>query len=191
MEYPVKISLCGMGGQGIILTAVILGTTAVKKNGLYATQTQSYGSEARGGQCQAELIIDKEPINSPVAEKKDILIALFQEAYEKYIGSLKDDGVLIYDPDLVSELKRPVERSYRLPATQMATDLGNRMSANMIVLGYLAACFDMFSKEQLIEVVRTETNPRFLESNLKAVEKGYAFGCEQRDGSAGGEHGSV
>ena len=191
MDYPVKISLCGMGGQGIILTAVVMGTTAVKKNGLYATQTQSYGSEARGGQCQAELIIDRGPINSPVAEKKDILIALFQEAYEKYIGSLKDDGILIYDPDLVRDLKKPVKYALRLPATQMATDLGNRMSANMIVLGYLAACFDLFTKEQLIDIVRDETNPRFLESNLKAVEKGYAYGCAQQDRPAGGENGSV
>ena len=104
MNYPLKISLCGMGGQGIILSAVILGTTAVTQNGLYATQTQSYGSEARGGQCQAELIIDKEPINAPVAETKDILIALFQEAYEKYIGTLKEDGILEKTVDAVRKL---------------------------------------------------------------------------------------
>ena len=70
LAYPQKISLCGFGGQGIILSAVILGTTAVTKGDLYAVQTQSYGSEARGGQCQAELIIDKKPINSPIAETK-------------------------------------------------------------------------------------------------------------------------
>lgn len=70
LEYPQRISLCGFGGQGIILAAVILGTTAVTKGNLYAVQTQSYGSEARGGQCQAELIIDHKPINSPVAEKR-------------------------------------------------------------------------------------------------------------------------
>ena len=57
LQYPQKITLCGFGGQGIILTAVMLGTAAVTKGGLYAVQTQSYGSEARGGQCQAELIM--------------------------------------------------------------------------------------------------------------------------------------
>lgn len=65
LNYPHRISLCGFGGQGIILSAVILGTTAVTKADLYAVQTQSYGSEARGGQCQAELIIQDKPINSP------------------------------------------------------------------------------------------------------------------------------
>ena len=75
VAYPQRITLCGFGGQGIILSAVILGTTAVTKGDLYAVQTQSYGSEARGGQCQAELIIDKKAINSPVAEKKNLLVA--------------------------------------------------------------------------------------------------------------------
>ncbi len=179
MNYPLKISLCGMGGQGIILSAVILGTTAVTQNGLYATQTQSYGSEARGGQCQAELIIDTKPINSPVAESKDILIALFQEAYEKYIGTLEEDGILVYDPDLVGNLTREIKNSYALPATQLATDLGSRMSANMVVLGYVAKAFEFYTKEQLIEVVRNETNPKFLETNLKAIEVGYEYACNQ------------
>ena len=104
LQYPQKITLCGFGGQGIILTAVMLGTAAVTKGGLYAVQTQSYGSEARGGQCQAELIIDTAPINSPVAEKKNLLVALFQSAYEKYIPTLSEDGVLVIDPQLVTDL---------------------------------------------------------------------------------------
>lgn len=108
LQYPQNITLCGFGGQGIILTAVLLGTAAVTRGGLYAVQTQSYGSEARGGQCQAELIIDQTPINSPVAEKKNLLVALFQTAYEKYIPTLSDDGVLVIDPQLVTELTRPV-----------------------------------------------------------------------------------
>jgi len=59
MKYPLHISLCGFGGQGIVLASVVLGTAVVTKGNLFAVQTQSYGSEARGGQCQAELIIDK------------------------------------------------------------------------------------------------------------------------------------
>ena len=103
VAYPQRITLCGFGGQGIILSAVILGTTAVTKGDLYAVQTQSYGSEARGGQCQAELIIDKKAINSPVAEKKNLLVAMFQTAYEKYIPTLEEDGVLVIDPGSCNE----------------------------------------------------------------------------------------
>lgn len=164
-----------MGGQGIILSAVILGTTAVIKNNLYATQIQSYGSEARGGQCQAELIIDEKPINSPAADEKDLLIALFQNAYEKYIGTLGDDGVLIYDPSLVTNLTREVKNSFALPATQLAAELGSRMSVNMIVLGFIAKAFRFYTKEQLVEVVTAETNPKFLEINQRAIEVGYEY----------------
>lgn len=191
MKYPLKISLCGMGGQGIILSAVILGTTAVTQNGLYATQTQSYGSEARGGQCQAELIIDDKSINSPVAEKKDVLIALFQEAYEKYIDTLEEDGILVYDPDLVTNLTRTVDKTYALPATQLATDLGSRMSANMVVLGFVARAFAFYTKEQLIKVVREETNARFLDVNLKAIEVGYDYACTHLDVPQEAVNGSV
>ena len=65
-----SIRISGFGGQGIILAAVILGTAMVKKGNLYAVQTQSYGSEARGGECQSELIVSDKPINSPTTRDK-------------------------------------------------------------------------------------------------------------------------
>ncbi|NLU24559.1 MAG: ketoisovalerate oxidoreductase [Clostridiales bacterium] len=178
LQYPQKISLCGFGGQGIILTAVMLGTAAVTKGGLYAVQTQSYGSEARGGQCQAELIIDKSPINSPVAEKKNLLVAMFQTAYEKYITTLSPDGVLVIDPQLVTDLSVPVEHTFAIPATQIAVDLGNRMAANMVVLGFLSECLGILQENDLIDVVKTQVNPRFVELNIKAVQAGIAYAKE-------------
>lgn len=175
LQYPQKITLCGFGGQGIILTAVMLGTAAVTKGGLYAVQTQSYGSEARGGQCQAELIIDKNPINSPVAQEKNLLVALFQNAYEKYIPTLDENGVLVIDPQLVTNLTRPIAHTFAVPATQIAVDLGNRMSANMVVLGFLSECLGMLKEEDLMDVIRTQVNPRFVELNLKAAQAGIAY----------------
>ena len=152
LEFPLRVTLCGFGGQGIILTAVILGTTAVTKNNLYAVQTQSYGSEARGGQCQAELVIDKEKIGSPVAERKNLLVAMFQDAYEKYIDILEEDGVLVLDPDL-----------------------GNRMAANMVMLGFLGECLGILKEEDMIDVVKHNVSPRFVELNIKAVQAGVDY----------------
>lgn len=178
LHYPQRISLCGFGGQGIILSAVILGTAAVTRGNLYAVQTQSYGSEARGGQCQAELIIDSKPINSPIAEKKNLLIALFQTAYEKYIWDLEEGGVLVIDPDLVTNLVRPVENTFRVPATQIAVDLGNRMVANMVTLGFLSECVGSVSRDDLVETIRETVNPRFIDLNIQAVDKGIAYARE-------------
>lgn len=178
LQYPQKITLCGFGGQGIILSAVMLGTAAVTKGGLYAVQTQSYGSEARGGQCQAELIIDEKAINSPVAEQKNLLVAMFQTAYEKYIPTLADDGVLVIDPQLVTDLTRPVANTFAIPATQIAVDLGNRMAANMVMLGFLSECLSILRFDDLIEVIREEVNPRFVELNLKAAKAGADYAKE-------------
>lgn len=175
LHYPQKISLCGFGGQGIILSAVILGTAAVTCGGLYAVQTQSYGSEARGGQCQAELIIDNKPILSPIAEKKNLLVALFQTAYEKYIDDLEEDGVLVIDPQLVTRQTRKVAHTFEVPATQIAVDLGNRMAANMVMLGFLSQCLGTVSRDDLRATVEKQVNPRFVELNFRALDAGIAY----------------
>ncbi|MCI8464238.1 MAG: ketoisovalerate oxidoreductase [Lachnospiraceae bacterium] len=178
ITYPQRVTLCGFGGQGIILSAVILGTTAVTKGNLYAVQTQSYGSEARGGQCQAELIIDKKAINSPVAEKKNLLVAMFQTAYEKYIPTLEEEGVLVIDPGLVTNITRPIKNTFEVPATQIAVDLGNRMAANMVMLGFLSEALGIIGHQDLLDVVKDNVNPRFVELNFKAVEAGVAYAKE-------------
>ena len=178
VAYPQRITLCGFGGQGIILSAVILGTTAVTKENKYAVQTQSYGSEARGGQCQAELIIDERAINSPVAEKKNLLVAMFQTAYEKYIPTLEEDGVLVIDPGLVTNITRPIKNTFEVPATQIAVDLGNRMAANMVMLGFLSEALGIIGHQDLLDVVKDTVNPRFVELNFKAVEAGAAYAKE-------------
>ena len=71
----INIQFCGFGGQGIVLLAVIFGTTVVTKAGMNAVQTQSYGSEARGGECQAEVIVSSEAIGSPLADQMDIPVS--------------------------------------------------------------------------------------------------------------------
>lgn len=157
---------------------MILGTTAVTKADLYAVQTQSYGSEARGGQCQAELIIQDKPINSPIAETKNLLVAMFQTAYEKYIDTLDEDGVLVIDPQLVTKIVRPIKHTLEIPATQIAVDLGNRMAANMVVLGFLSEALDLMSRDDLISVLESTVNPRFLELNIKAVDAGIAYAVD-------------
>src|SRR3990172_8617479 len=94
-QYEVRLS--GSGGQGIILGGVILAEAAAiyeKKN---AVQSQSYGPEARGGASKADVIISDEEIDYPKALKIDVLLALTQEACNKYIKDLKEGGVLIVD----------------------------------------------------------------------------------------------
>jgi len=172
---PLSVRISGFGGQGIILTAVILGTATVKRGNLYAVQTQSYGSEARGGECQSELIISDKPINSPTTKYKDILICLFQGALDKYLSTLKKTGILIVDPKLVTEIP-PIEANiYQVPATETAIKLGNRIAANMVILGFLQKFIKMISKEDLRGVITSMVPKKFININLKAFDAGVHF----------------
>ena len=172
---PIGIRFCGFGGQGIVLSAVIFGTAIVTKKNLYAVQTQSYGSEARGGQCQAELIISDRPINSPISEKKDILVALFQPALDIYLPSLQPGGTLIIDPKLVTETPSAEAKIYQVPATETAINLGNRITANMVILGFLQESTGLIERDDLVEVVKESVPTRFLDINLQAIEAGITL----------------
>lgn len=169
---PLNIGLCGFGGQGIILTAVVLGTTYVTKGNGYAVQTQSYGSEARGGQCQAELILSDKPINATSSEKKDILIAMFQSALDRYLPTLKPDGILIIDPKLVKTPHGYEDRTIEVSATEIGVALGNRLVANMVLLGFIQERFQLFSKEDLISVVKESVPAKYVDLNIQAIDAG-------------------
>lgn len=179
-ERGVTLQFCGFGGQGIILSSVILGAAAVTKAGLNATQTQSYGSEARGGECQAEVIVSAIPIDSPVADQSDMLIAMSQSAYDRYVGRLRSGGTLIYDPELVDwgEKRRDI-KVISLPATQTATEMGAKLSANMVVLGFLQQATGIFRQEDLFAAIRENVKERFVNINLKAAEKGIELAKQE------------
>ena len=172
---PLSIRIGGFGGQGIILAAVILGTTMVRKGNLYVVQTQSYGSEARGGECQSELIISDGPINSPTTEYKDIFISLFQSALDKYLGTLKKNGTLIIDPKLVTKIPSVEADIYKVPATEMAIKSGNRIAANMVILGFLKKFFKWVSPDDFREVIKSTVKQKFIDINLKAFNAGVNF----------------
>ena len=175
---PLSIRISGFGGQGIILISVILGTAAVTKKGLYVVQTQSYGSEARGGQCQAELIISNEPIHSPTSENKDILVSLFQAALDRYVASLKPNGILIVDPKLVNRIPTKGFNVYRVPATETALQIGNRIAANMVMLGFLQPLLNIVSENDLKSVISDTVKEKFVDINIEAFNAGLKIAKE-------------
>ena len=176
-----SIRFCGFGGQGIILSAVVLGNALVLQRGLYAAQTQSYGSEARGGQCQAELIVSEKPIQTPIRATNDILVVMFQTAFNTYIDSLRKDGTLFVDSELVPDLGRvsPETVCYRVPVTETAAALGNKMAANMVMLGYFAGTTGLVSLEDLDAALAENVKERFLDLNKKATRAGFELALKE------------
>lgn len=171
----VTLQFCGFGGQGIVLSSVVFGTAAVIRAGLNAVQSQSYGSEARGGECQAELILSEGPIHSPLADRVDILVAMSQLALDRYLDRLRPGGTLILDPELVQPPARPDIRVAQVPATQIASDAGGTIAANMVMLGFLQQATGLITEEALYETIRDSVPPRFVDLNLAAAARGRAL----------------
>lgn len=166
------IQFCGFGGQGVVLSSIIFGTAGAIGAGLFAVQTQSYGSEARGGECQAEVILSPEPIGSPLADRIDILVAMSQMAFDRYITRLQPGGILIVDPDMVHPGERTDITVYQVPAGRSAEHVGSKIAANMVMLGFLQHITGFVSEESLKDAIRENVKPSFLETNLKAAALG-------------------
>lgn len=178
-----EIRIAGFGGQGVVLSGHILGQAASIYGGGFATLTQSYGPEARGGSCTSEVVISDEPIGYPYVQNPDVVVLLSQEAYGKHGNDLVQGAVVIIDPDLVKGDPSQRPTPLTIPATRMARDLGRVVVANIIMLGFLAAVSDIVSVDSLKESVLTSVPKGTEEFNAKAFEAGYAYGLEHGRGS--------
>jgi 2-oxoglutarate ferredoxin oxidoreductase subunit gamma len=135
-------------------------------------QTQSYGPEARGGASKADVVVSTHEIYYPKAMELDLLLAMTQEAMDKYYSDLKKDGILVVDDVLVTDI--PTDNYYGFPFTRLAREeAGHVMVANVIALGAIAALTDVVSKEALTKAVLARAPKGTEEKNQKAVEIGF------------------
>jgi 2-oxoglutarate ferredoxin oxidoreductase subunit gamma len=179
-----EIRIAGFGGQGVILSAVILGKAAsIYENG-FATMTQNFGPEARGGACSAQLVVSDSPVLYPYVTRPDIMVILSQEAYNRFAHELKPGGLLMVEEDLVrvSNLNSD-KRVYSIPATRFAEELGKRMVLNAVMVGFFTAVTKLLSADAVRKAVADSVPPVFRELNLKAFEKGFEYGSTARPGS--------
>ena len=173
-----EIRLAGEGGQGMILAGIILAEAAAIYDQKNAVQTQSYGPESRGGASKAEVIISHGEIDYPEVIAADVLVALSQEACDKYASNLKKDGLLIVDSDKVGRV--PVSHAFKIPITRMAIEsTGNAITANVVALGVLVGLTGVVSR-QAIEQAVTQRAPKGTEElNLAALNTGFGLAAQQ------------
>jgi 2-oxoglutarate ferredoxin oxidoreductase subunit gamma len=172
-----EIRFGGFGGQGVISAGVITGRAATIYDEKHAVLTQSYGPEARGGACNANVVISDERISYPEVTTPDLLILMSQEAFSLFADNLVDDGCLIVDKDLVEfEEVREGLRCFEVPATRIAEELGNKIVANVVILGAMVSLSDVISREAMLAAVKASVPERFIELNQRAFEAGYEYG---------------
>lgn len=171
-RYEIRFS--GAGGQGLILAGVIMAEAASIYDGKQAVQSQSYGPEARGGASKSEVIISDEAIDYPKATVVDALLALTQEACNKYSHDLKEGGVLLIDSDLVTKMPEGNFKVVSFPIINTAkNDVGREIVANIVALGAIVALTGVVSKESAEKAVLARVPEAFLELNKKAFNMGY------------------
>jgi 2-oxoglutarate ferredoxin oxidoreductase subunit gamma len=172
-----EIRIAGFGGQGVILAASVIGKAASIYAGGYATMTQSFGPEARGGACSAQVIVSDEPVLYPYVTQPDVLVVMSQEAYTRFVPEVKSGGILLVEEELVrvSEIKDDV-RVYGVPATRLAEELGRKMVLNVVMVGFFGAVTGLLDPEALRKAVADSVPPSFIDLNLRAFDKGFDYG---------------
>ena len=178
--YPMTdIRFSGLGGQGIVRCGLITGKALALFDKKHATMTQSFGPEARGSACSSQLVVSPDRVLYPYIVAPQILVSMSQDAFEKYEPELTDNGMQIIDTDLVKVSRhRGKIKTYSIPATRFAEELGNRIIANLVMLGFFTAITGIVSPEAMKKALPGLVPGRFLDLNIRAFDKGYDYGKE-------------
>ncbi len=183
-----EIRVSGLGGQGVILCATIIGKAAALFDGRHATMIQSFGPEARGSACSAQVTIDDQPVTYPYVTRPDVLVTMSPDAYDQFAGSLKPGGILLYESDLVTPGAKLPEgiQLYGITATRYAEELGRKLVLNIVMVGFFAGATGLISREAVEKAV-LDSVPRGTEDlNMQAMARGYEQGVEARKGKGSG-----
>jgi 2-oxoglutarate ferredoxin oxidoreductase subunit gamma len=175
-----EIRIAGFGGQGVVLAGYVLGKALALYGGREAVMTQSHGPEARGGASSADLVVSEEPIAYPFVQQPDILVALSQEAYSKFRPTAKPKALVLIDKDLVKP--QDGDHILAIPATQLAEDLGRRIVANVVMLGFFTAVTELVDPKSMREALKTSVKAKTLPLNISAFQAGLKYEVDLEDG---------
>jgi 2-oxoglutarate ferredoxin oxidoreductase subunit gamma len=175
-----EIRIAGFGGQGVILAASVIGKAVAIFEGGYATMTQAFGPEARGGSSSAQVILSSDPVLYPYVTRPDILVVMSQEAYTRFAPTVKPGGILITENELVQVGSAAPEnvRMYGVPATRLAEELGRKVVLNIVMVGFFGAVTNLVDPDALRKAVENSVPPAMGKLNLAAYDKGFAYGAE-------------
>ena len=177
-----QIRVGGLGGQGVILCASIIGKAASIFEGKHATLIQAFGPEARGSACSAQVTVSSDLIGYPYVKQADILVLMSQDAFNQFAPTLRPGGMILFEEELVDPSKVSLPegtKTFAIPATRFAEELGRRLVLNIVMVGFFAGVTGLLSFEAVEKAVRDSVPKGTEDLNLKALRKGYEFGRQQ------------
>jgi 2-oxoglutarate ferredoxin oxidoreductase subunit gamma len=169
---------CGFGGQGVLFAGQLLAYAGLAE-GLYVTWIPSYGPEMRGGTANCTVILSEEEIGAPVVAHPTAAVVFNRPSMSKYEPLVKPGGLLLANSTLIeARSTRDDLRALYLPASDMATELGNIRMANMVLLGAFVTVTGLVAldtvKAQLDEHL-SDRQRKWLEPNYRALDRGAAL----------------
>lgn len=177
---PLRTKIAGFGGQGVLSMGIILAQAGVKAN-LNASWFPSYGPEQRGGTSNCSVVISGQSIGSPTAYTPDILIAMNRPSLEKFEGTVKNGGFILYDSS-IGEAETPSGViSIPVPATERAKEAGDERAANSFMLGVLMGINATGLEEDAFKEALAENfagKPRVIAFNQQLLEAGAEWARE-------------
>ena len=183
MQHLTEIRIAGFGGQGVILSAIVIGKAGCIYEGGFSTMTQSFGPEARGGACSAQVILSDSPVLYPYVTRPDVLVVMSHEAYSIFAPLVKENGTLIVEQDLVRVDKLPSGvRVFSCPATRLAEELGKKMVLNIVMVGFFGAVTGLLQPDSLRNAIADSVPEAYRDLNRKAFDKGYEYGLKTLKG---------
>ncbi len=169
----------GSGGQGIMSAGMMMAHAAIDME-KHATFLPEYGPEQRGGSAKCTVIISDDEIVSPLTKKCDNLVAMNEQAYNKFKDDIKEGGILVVNSSrITSEINRDDVKVIAVPVDDIALEVGNIKVANIVIIGALIGATEIVSKDIFVASLEEKfkaKKPEILEMNMKALEKGIAFG---------------
>jgi 2-oxoglutarate ferredoxin oxidoreductase subunit gamma len=174
-----EIRITGFGGQGVVLSGYIIGRACAVNAGKHATMIQSFGPEARGSACSATLVISDSEVLYPYIHRPDVFVVMSGEGYEKYGDELREDGILVYEKDLVHPALVEGRKAYGVPSTRIAESLGRSIVQNIAMLGFFSAATRLVSRDEMRSAVKESVPVGTEDLNLKAFDAGWAYFEEQ------------
>ena len=173
-----EIIIAGFGGQGILSAGRLLAYAGMLEN-KHVSWLPSYGPEMRGGTANCHVIISDEPVGSPILNRATTLIVMNGPSLDKFEGMVVEGGLIISDNSLVD--RRPDRKDvevYEIPATKMASDMGNLTFANIILLGKLIARTGIIKRENFEEALKEvlpEKKHHLIPEEMRVLEIGMNY----------------
>lgn len=172
------VVMAGFGGQGILLIGKMLAYAGMRE-GREVSWLPSYGPEMRGGTCNCTVVISDRPVGSPVIRSPRAVLAMNLPSLDKFEDDVRPGGVLLVNSSLIGrEPQRGDLRVIKVPANEVANELGNPRGANMVALGAYLGATGAVSLEVVEEVIREtfSAKPQLVDVNIQALHRGYEIG---------------